>query len=65
MMWEVKQVNSVDDLLRWHMQVDDAEIIFQSVTDKCDAAKIKFSNELVTQANEVNLPINQISELLI
>lgn len=38
MMREVKQVNGVDDLLGWNVQVDNTEVISQSVTDEYYAA---------------------------
>lgn len=39
MMWEVEKINRVDNLLRWYMQVNDAEIVLQTVSNKGDAAK--------------------------
>lgn len=37
MMWKVKDVHCIDDLLRRNMKVYHSEIIFQSMSNKRDA----------------------------
>lgn len=41
--WEVEEIDRVDDLLRRNVQVDYTEVVLQSMTDEYYATEIEFN----------------------
>lgn len=66
MMRKMEEINCVDDLLRRHVQVDDTEIIFQSMSDENYSAERKeIENRLENRGKKFKLPVDEITKLLI